>query len=96
MYAIIKDFKTGRLSHEEVYENLKHAGAMKLMCYDTQYSFLEDGKIETVHVGNNDELVYNVITFDYPTVWTMFHDTCGKYAPQLPYGPWYYGYIDKI
>ena len=93
MYVIVKDFNVGQLTHDIVFDNLKNGG-MKLMCYDTQYSWLPNNKIEAIHIGKNDQLVCKVLDFNYPNEWTMFHET-SKYKC-LPYGPWYFGYITII
>lgn len=95
MYAIVKDFDKGPLTHDVVFDNLKNGG-QKLMCYDSQYEWMPDGKIERIHVGRNNEIIKEILDFNYPTVWTMFNNTNGKYAKELPYGPWYFGYITEI
>ena len=83
MVAIIKDFKRGQLTHEEVFNELKNGsgsflnGSLKLMCGDAQYSRYPGGNIY----------------FNWPNAYLMFHHTSDEYTT-LPYGPWYEGYID--
>ena len=92
MVAIIKDFKKGQLTHEEVFNELKK-GFLKLMCGDAQYSRYPDGNIEKVYFDKNGDLQSEIIYFSWPNVYLMFHHICDEY-PTLPYGPWYEGYID--
>lgn len=99
MVAIIKDFKRGQLTQEEVFNELKNGsgsflnGSLKLMCGDAQYSRYPGGNIEKVYFDKNGNLKSEIIYFNWPNAYLMFHHTSDEYTT-LPYGPWYEGYID--
>ena len=94
MAVIIKDFKRGQLTHEEVFNELQN-GSLKLMCGDTQYARYPNGKIEKVYFDKNGDLQSEIIDFNWANAYLMFHHTSDEY-PTLPYGPWYEGYINDI